>query len=183
MTGNGITRGPALQFPSATRAVAFKGVCAVADGLAFMTSQASFLTVSVRYFSGRPQLGLTVKRDLMPSRMPLTPLLALLGSKVSVWGPLPSSLSVPSILVVERSRCVKLWFIPLGFLQLKVGLAGRKTFVRFKAVTGDAMGMNMITKGVNEALKRMSDEFGDMELLRLLVLSPLFPSSSNPRCG
>lgn len=50
---------------------------------------------------------------------------------------------------------------------VKAVLAGRTLFVRFKTETGDAMGMNMISKGSEKALERMSEVFPSMRVLAL----------------
>ncbi|KAI9802250.1 MAG: hypothetical protein M1825_002971 [Sarcosagium campestre] len=51
--------------------------------------------------------------------------------------------------------------------SMKTALAGTNLYVRFKTRTGDAMGMNMITKGVEHALDVMANEsgFGDMVIV------------------
>jgi len=51
--------------------------------------------------------------------------------------------------------------------SIKTALAGTNLYPRFKTTTGDAMGMNMISKGVEHALNVMSTEcgFDDMEIL------------------
>ncbi len=51
--------------------------------------------------------------------------------------------------------------------EIKIGVAGRKVFLRFKCKTGDAMGMNMISKATDKALKLLLVEFKDMELVSL----------------
>lgn len=52
--------------------------------------------------------------------------------------------------------------------SLKCAMAGRTLFVRFATATGDAMGMNMISKGVERALGTMiEDHFPEMRVLSL----------------
>lgn len=51
--------------------------------------------------------------------------------------------------------------------HLKTALAGTYLYIRFKTTTGDAMGMNMISKGVERSLHVMSTEcgFNDMAVI------------------
>ncbi|XP_075694519.1 3-hydroxy-3-methylglutaryl-Coenzyme A reductase [Rhinoderma darwinii] len=54
-------------------------------------------------------------------------------------------------------------FARLGRLQNIV--AGRNLFIRFQSKTGDAMGMNMISKGTEKALSRLQEEFPELHVL------------------
>lgn len=51
--------------------------------------------------------------------------------------------------------------------SLKTAMAGRTLFVRFATATGDAMGMNMISKGTEKALEALQKHFPDMITLAL----------------
>jgi hydroxymethylglutaryl-CoA reductase (NADPH) len=50
--------------------------------------------------------------------------------------------------------------------SMKTAMAGTNLYIRFKTTTGDAMGMNMISKGVEHALSvMMSEGFEDMDIV------------------
>ncbi|KAJ2927076.1 hypothetical protein H1R20_g10001, partial [Candolleomyces eurysporus] len=51
--------------------------------------------------------------------------------------------------------------------SLKTAIAGRTLYVRFATTTGDAMGMNMISKGTEKALEAMQKRFPEMVVLAL----------------
>ncbi|XP_051534112.1 3-hydroxy-3-methylglutaryl-coenzyme A reductase-like [Myxocyprinus asiaticus] len=49
--------------------------------------------------------------------------------------------------------------------RLQVSLAGRNLYIRFQSQTGDAMGMNMMSKGTEQALCRLQEQYPDMRVL------------------
>ncbi|TGJ86400.1 hypothetical protein E0Z10_g2370 [Xylaria hypoxylon] len=51
--------------------------------------------------------------------------------------------------------------------SMKTAMAGTNLYIRFKTTTGDAMGMNMISKGVEHALSVMANDagFDDMSII------------------
>ncbi|CAL9682328.1 unnamed protein product [Knipowitschia caucasica] len=51
--------------------------------------------------------------------------------------------------------------------KLFVGLAGRNLYIRFQSQSGDAMGMNMLSKGTEHALHRLKQQFPDLEVLSI----------------
>ncbi|XP_022104688.1 3-hydroxy-3-methylglutaryl-coenzyme A reductase-like isoform X2 [Acanthaster planci] len=91
---------------------------------------------------------------------------------------------VASLPSAKEASAVKLWMEdPDNFAAIKesfdstsrfarlknvqVGLAGRHLFMRFQALTGDAMGMNMLSKGTEKALNRIHEQFPAFEVLSL----------------
>ncbi|CAG9537256.1 unnamed protein product [Cercopithifilaria johnstoni] len=49
--------------------------------------------------------------------------------------------------------------------RLETDVAGRLLFIRFEAETGDAMGMNMVSKGANAVLLYLKEKYREMEVL------------------
>ncbi|TKW41219.1 hypothetical protein SEVIR_1G300200v4 [Setaria viridis] len=55
-----------------------------------------------------------------------------------------------------------------GRLQgIRCALGGRNLYIRFTCSTGDAMGMNMVSKGVENVLGYLQNDFPDMNLISL----------------
>ena len=63
--------------------------------------------------------------------------------------------------------------------SMKSALAGTYLYIRFKTTTGDAMGMNMISKGCEKALEVMSTE-GGFEDMATISLSGNFCTDKKP---
>lgn len=101
LTADGMTRGPAIDFPSIVRA---------AEAKAFIESEDGYAAIKEAFES--------------------------------------------------TSRFAKLQ-------KIKCALAGRTLFVRFATRTGDAMGMNMISKATEKALDVLSHVFPEMVVLAL----------------
>jgi len=63
--------------------------------------------------------------------------------------------------------------------SMKTAIAGTYLYIRFKTTTGDAMGMNMISKGVEYALQVMATEAG-FEDMSIISVSGNFCTDKKP---
>lgn len=49
--------------------------------------------------------------------------------------------------------------------SLQPTIAGKNLYIRFRCSTGDAMGMNMVSKGVQNVLDFLQSDFPDMDVI------------------
>ncbi|MEQ2250924.1 hypothetical protein ILYODFUR_005905 [Ilyodon furcidens] len=80
------------------------------------------------------------------------------AAEVKIWLDTSDGFSMVKEAFDETSRFARLE-------KLLVCVAGRNLYIRFQSQTGDAMGMNMLSKGTEQALRRLKQHFPDMEVL------------------
>uniref|UniRef100_A0AAX7UWA4 3-hydroxy-3-methylglutaryl-coenzyme A reductase n=1 Tax=Astatotilapia calliptera TaxID=8154 RepID=A0AAX7UWA4_ASTCA len=143
-----------------------------------------------------PERGVAIRRELLSSKLPVPTALASLPYKDYNYSQLSggciSRILADSMtrgpLVRLPSACraaeVKVWLETSdGFSMIKeafdetsrfarlekllVGIAGRNLYIRFQSQTGDAMGMNMLSKGTEHALHVLQQQHPDVEVLSL----------------
>ncbi|XP_015689271.2 3-hydroxy-3-methylglutaryl-coenzyme A reductase 1 isoform X1 [Oryza brachyantha] len=136
-----MSRAPAVKLPSAKRAAELK---------AFVEAPANFeLLASV------------FNRFIFPITIQL---IACLGSVM-----VPMATFLPfCIFAVYSSRTYRAKCSRFGRLQdIHCALAGRNLYMRFTCITGDAMGMNMVSKGVENVLGYLRNDFPDMDIISI----------------
>ncbi|XP_010118501.1 PREDICTED: 3-hydroxy-3-methylglutaryl-Coenzyme A reductase isoform X2 [Chlamydotis macqueenii] len=82
------------------------------------------------------------------------------AAEVKVWLESPEGFKIMKEAFDSTSRFARLQ-------KLLISLAGRNLYVRFQSGTGDAMGMNMISKGTEKALARLNEEFPDLQVIAI----------------
>ncbi|XP_021930666.1 3-hydroxy-3-methylglutaryl-coenzyme A reductase isoform X2 [Zootermopsis nevadensis] len=82
------------------------------------------------------------------------------ASEAMLWMQAPQNFSAMKESFNSTSRFARL-------SKIHIRIAGRYLFIRFVATTGDAMGMNMLSKGTEVALEFVQETFSDMEILSL----------------
>nr|AIA62198.1 3-hydroxy-3-methylglutaryl coenzyme A reductase [Cyanotis arachnoidea] len=72
----------------------------------------------------------------------------------------PNSFETVSLLFNRSSRFARLQ-------SIKCAIAGRNLYMRFCCSTGDAMGMNMVSKGVQNVIDFLQTDFPDMDVISI----------------
>jgi len=83
-----------------------------------------------------------------------------LACEIKTWVESPEGFKQIAAAFESSSRFAKLD-------ELRVSVSGRSCHLRFKSKTGDAMGMNMISKGCERALALISEKFPEIEVMSL----------------
>lgn len=84
------------------------------------------------------------------------------AAAAKVWIDSPEGQHIMTTAFNSTSRFARLQY-------MKTAIAGTYLFIRFKTTTGDAMGMNMISKGVERALHVMTTECGFEDMATISV--------------
>jgi hydroxymethylglutaryl-CoA reductase (NADPH) len=83
-----------------------------------------------------------------------------MAADARIWIDSPEGFAIMSAAFNSTSRFARLQ-------TLECALAGRTLYVRFATSTGDAMGMNMISKGTEKALGVLGERYPEMHVLAL----------------
>lgn len=138
VVGDGMTRGPVVRFPTAVRA-----------------SQAKLWLQETKNF------------QQMKESFDLTSRFARL-ERIQSQVMACSTQSTSTMAQEQNIICMNGNLILTKFsAYFTFQIAGRYLFIRFVATTGDAMGMNMVSKGTEASLNFLQEIFHDMEILSL----------------
>jgi hydroxymethylglutaryl-CoA reductase (NADPH) len=85
---------------------------------------------------------------------------AVAAADFAKWIETPEQIAKLSELFSETTRFGK-------FMSCKASVAGRNVFLRIRCTTGDAMGMNMVGKGVNRIVEHLIDVVPGLQLIAL----------------
>ncbi|XP_032482331.1 3-hydroxy-3-methylglutaryl-Coenzyme A reductase isoform X2 [Phocoena sinus] len=80
------------------------------------------------------------------------------SAEVKAWLETPEGFTVIKEAFDSTSRFARLQ-------KLQMSVAGRNLYIRFQSKSGDAMGMNMISKGTEKALSKLHEYFPEMQIL------------------
>ncbi|XP_059550284.1 3-hydroxy-3-methylglutaryl-Coenzyme A reductase isoform X2 [Myotis daubentonii] len=80
------------------------------------------------------------------------------SAEVKAWLETPEGFTVIKEAFDSTSRFARLQ-------KLHMSVAGRNLYIRFQSRSGDAMGMNMISKGTEKALSKLHEYFPEMQVL------------------
>ncbi|XP_045427560.1 3-hydroxy-3-methylglutaryl-Coenzyme A reductase isoform X4 [Pipistrellus kuhlii] len=80
------------------------------------------------------------------------------SAEVKAWLETPEGFTVMKEAFDSTSRFARLQ-------KLHMSVAGRNLYIRFQSRSGDAMGMNMISKGTEKALAKLHEYFPEMQIL------------------
>lgn len=80
------------------------------------------------------------------------------SAEVKAWLETPDGFAVMKEAFDSTSRFARLQ-------KLHMSMAGRNLYIRFQSRSGDAMGMNMISKGTEKALSKLHEYFPEMQIL------------------